>query len=127
MFFRWAVDYKPGESFRGGVPQRIQDDEVESYMALRAIDPTTAETKWEHRFTTTSGAGVLTTASGLLFSGSASSLIALESQTGQVRWSYQTGGNIGAAPITYVLDGRQYVVIPSGTMLTAFALPEWAE
>ena len=37
------------------------------------------------------------------------------------------GGNIGAAPVTYMLDGRQYVVIPSGTTLTAFALPAWDE
>ncbi len=126
-FFRWAVEYRPGESFRGGVPQRIADDEVDSYMALRAIDPTTADVRWEYRFTTTSGAGVLTTASGLLFTGSSSSLLAVDSRTGKALWNYQTGGNIGAAPVTYMLDGRQYVVIPSGTTLTAFALPAWDE
>jgi alcohol dehydrogenase (cytochrome c) len=125
-FFRWAVPYKPGESFRGGVPQRIQDDEVAPYMALRAIDPKTATTRWEYRFTAQSGAGVLTTASNLLFTGSSSSFMALDSRTGKPLWNYQTGGNIGAAPITYMLDGRQYVLIPSGTTLTAFALPAWA-
>jgi alcohol dehydrogenase (cytochrome c) len=96
-------------------------------MTLRAIDPTTAEMRWEHRFTTTSGAGVLTTASGVLFTGSASSIVAMNSKTGHVLWGYQTGGNIGAAPITYMLDGRQYVVVASGTTLTAFALPTSAE
>jgi alcohol dehydrogenase (cytochrome c) len=122
-FFRWAVEYRAGESFRGGMPQRNPGDEVENYMALRAIDPATAEIRWEHRFTTNSGAGVLSTASGVLFTGSASSLVAIDSSRGQTLWSYQTGGNIGSAPITYMLDGRQYVVIASGTTLTAFALP----
>ena len=51
----------------------------------------------------------------------------MESKTGRVLWSYQTGRNIGSAPISYTLDGRQYVVIASGTTLTAFALPTWAE
>jgi alcohol dehydrogenase (cytochrome c) len=122
-FFRWAVEYRRGESYRGGVPQRIADDEIDTYMALRAIDPTTGDMRWEHRFTTNSGAGVLTTASGVLFTGSATSLVAIDSKTGRVLWNYQTGGNIGSAPITYILDGRQYVVIASGTTLTAFALP----
>lgn len=126
-FFRWAVEYRRGESYRGGVPQRIADDEIDTYMALRAIDPTTGDMRWEHRFTTNSGAGVLTTASGVLFTGSATSLVAMDSKTGRVLWNYQTGGNIGSAPITYILDGRQYVVITSGTTLTAFALPTWAE
>ena len=125
MFFRWATPYKPGESFRGGLPQRVRDDETPTYMALRAIDPKTATMKWEYRFTSQSGAGVLTTAAGLLFTGSASSFMAMDSRSGKVLWNYQTGGNIGAAPITYVLDGRQYVLIPSGTTLTAFALPTW--
>lgn len=40
-------------------------------------------------------------------------------------WFYRTGSPIhGAAPITYMLDGRQYVLIPSGTIITAFGLPQ---
>jgi hypothetical protein len=38
-------------------------------------------------------------------------------------WHFQTGAAIYAAPITYMLDGRQFVLLPSGTTLFAFALP----
>jgi len=66
---------------------------------------------------------MLTTASGLLFTGGSGNLMALESKTGKVLWHYQTGAPIYAAPTTYMLDGRQQVLIPAGTTLTAFALP----
>jgi hypothetical protein len=49
--------------------------------------------------------------------------MAFDAESGQNLWHYQTGSRIwGAAAITYMLDGLQYVMIPSGTTLTAFAL-----
>jgi hypothetical protein len=51
--------------------------------------------------------------------------MAFEASTGQNLWHYQTGSRIwGAAAMTHMLDGRQHVLIPSGTTLVAFALPE---
>jgi outer membrane protein assembly factor BamB len=66
----------------------------------------------------------MSTASGLVFAGSQEGdFTALDASTGTKLWSYNTGANIyGAAAITYMLDGRQWVVIPSGTKLIAFAL-----
>ena len=50
---------------------------------------------------------------------------AFESRTGKLLWRYRTGSPIhGAAATTYMLDGRQYVLIPSGMTITAFELPE---
>jgi glucose dehydrogenase len=50
--------------------------------------------------------------------------MALDANTGKPLWHYQTGFALwGAAATTFMLDGRQYVVIPSGATLVAFALP----
>ena len=70
-------------------------------------------------------AGVMSTASGLVFAGdNEGNFMAFDSRTGKNLWRYSTGTPIwGAAPMTYMLDGRQYVVIASGTTLLSFALP----
>ena len=66
-----------------------------------------------------------TTASNLLFSGDGDgNLLALDSRTGKLLWRHQMGALLyGTSPITYVLDGRQHLLVPSGTTLTAWALP----
>jgi alcohol dehydrogenase (cytochrome c) len=51
-------------------------------------------------------------------------LYAFESTTGKLLWRFQTGGAVwGIAPISYMLDGRQWIVVPSGVTVTAFTLP----
>jgi alcohol dehydrogenase (cytochrome c) len=107
-------------------------DGPSQYSALRAIDPATGNMKWEHRFRNypsevnldLSG-GVMTTASGLAFSGDNDGyLYAFDSSNGKDLWRFQTGAPVwGIAPVTFMLDGAQWVVIPSGTSLTAFAVP----
>ena len=69
-----------------------------------------------------STAGILSTASGLVFASDADgNFIAIDGATGKHVWHFQTGSAIYAAPTTYMLGGRQYVVIPSGTTFFAFA------
>jgi alcohol dehydrogenase (cytochrome c) len=50
-------------------------------------------------------------------------VMAFDAASGANLWYFQTGSAIYAAPITYMLDGRQFVLVPSGTTLFAFALP----
>src|SRR5207253_4582506 len=97
-----------------------------------AIDPATGQRRWEHRYraypSTVSldlTGGLMSTASGLLFTGDNEGYFyAFESATGKQLWRFQTGAPVwGSAPITYMLDGRQWVVVPSGVTLTAFSLP----
>ena len=97
-----------------------------AYGALRAIDPATGARKWEFRYLSPSTAGLLTTASGLIFSGDdEGNLLALDSRNGKLLWRYQMGAPMhGTSPITYMLDGRQQVLVPAGTTLTAWALPQ---
>jgi alcohol dehydrogenase (cytochrome c) len=81
-------------------------------MALRA---STGEKVWEVKTRTPLGGGVLSTAGGLVFTGDAEGrLAAYDESDGRVLWSFQTGSGIRAAPITFQLDGRQYIAIASG-------------
>ncbi len=113
----------PGESSFGGVVKRDPD---KASGALRAIDAVTGERRWEFAYPSPSMAGVLSTASGLVFAGdNEGNFMAFASKTGAHLWHYQTGSPIwGAAAMTYTLDGRQQVLIASGTTLMAFALPQ---
>jgi alcohol dehydrogenase (cytochrome c) len=94
---------------------------------LRAIDYNTGKIAWRHDLSGGEpSAGVLTTASGVTFSGdSANSALALRTSDGATLWHAGTG-RVGNSPITYELDGRQYVLFGGGSVLYAFALPESA-
>jgi alcohol dehydrogenase (cytochrome c) len=98
--------------------------EPKRYGALRAIDPSTGERKWEIAYDDAGWAGVLATAGGVVFSGDhEGNFFAADSETGKKLFQFQTGAPLFAPPTSYAIDGRQYVVIPSGATLTAFALP----
>lgn len=126
-YFSWEQEYIPGQRYTGGAGQYIRDDpDMPHYGALRALNPASGERVWEFRYPTPSGAGLLTTASGLIFTGDEQgNLIALNSRSGEPLWSYQMGATLwGTSAITYMVDGRQYVLAPAGTNLTAWALFE---
>ncbi|HTR01515.1 MAG TPA: acido-empty-quinoprotein group A [Candidatus Acidoferrum sp.] len=92
---------------------------------LRALDYATGEVKWRHPLNGGGGsAGVLTTASGLTFTGdSINNALALNTKDGSTLW-HSGIGRVGNPPITYELDGRQYVLMASSGTLFAFVLPE---
>ena len=100
------------------------DYTVHSHGELRALDYATGEVRWRHDLYGGAGnAGVLTTASGLTFTGdAANSALALRTADGTTLW-HAGVGRVGNTPITYELDGRQYVLIGGGSALYAFALP----
>src|SRR5439155_8928831 len=91
---------------------------------LRAIDYRTGKVVWNHELGDGEGsAGVLTTGSGLIFTGDcALNVLALGTRDGSTLW-HSGIGRVGNSPITYELDGRQYVVVGGGSVLYAFALP----
>ena len=122
-YFPVKQEILPGRASNGGTVQR---DAEHSYGVLRAIDPTTVERKWEFKYPTPTMAGVMSTASGVVFAGdNEGNFMAFDARTGRNLWYYPTGSPIwGAAAMTYMLDGRQQVLIGSGTALMAFALPE---
>jgi len=91
---------------------------------LRAIDYQTGKIVWNHAIGDGAGtAGVLTTATGLTFSGDVpGNVMALRSSDGATLW-HKAIGKVNNAPITYELEGRQYLVVAGGGSLFAFALP----
>jgi alcohol dehydrogenase (cytochrome c) len=91
---------------------------------LRAIDYQTGAVRWNHDLLGgAAAAGVLATASGVIFTGdSAQSALALRASDGATLW-HSGIGRVNNSPITYELDGRQYVLFGGGSALYAFALP----
>ena len=118
-FYAYKPEYVAGERFAGGA-QRNQSD-LRCAARYRSV---TGERRWEFRYASPTSAGVPSTASGLVFAGdSEGNFMAFDGRTGKDLWHYQMGGPVFASANTYMLDGRQYLVLGSGTTLTAFALP----
>ncbi|HEV8416800.1 MAG TPA: acido-empty-quinoprotein group A [Bryobacteraceae bacterium] len=92
---------------------------------LRAIDYQTGKIAWDHPIGDGAGtAGVLTTETGLTFSGDVTgNVMALRTIDGATLW-HQNIGRMGNAPIAFELDGREYIVVGGGGSLYAFALPK---
>ncbi|HEY9514299.1 MAG TPA: PQQ-binding-like beta-propeller repeat protein, partial [Gemmatimonadaceae bacterium] len=93
---------------------------------LTAIDVETGQIRWqkwtEERML---GTGTMATAGNLVFYGEQQGLFhAADARTGQVLWTARTGGRVRAPPISYEIDGRQYVAIAAGTALFAYELGE---
>ena len=140
---RQAVDYVPGKSFTGGgwstatpVPNAPGTPalrrgpfnlwtEATGTGAVLAIDPQTGEHKWKFPMTDVTDSGILTTGSDLLFTGGREGYFqALDAQTGTLLWNANLGGQIVSGPITYEVNGRQYVSVIAGLSLVTFGLRE---
>jgi alcohol dehydrogenase (cytochrome c) len=92
---------------------------------IEAIDYQTGKIRWTHELGNgTPGSGVLTTSSGLTFTGDVNgNVLALDTNTGKTLWHAGSGSRIGTSPITYELAGRQYLLTSSGGVLFAWTLP----
>ena len=103
-----------------------RDRHVWGNSTLRALDYRTGRVVWNHELGDGGTiAGILTTAGRLMFTADNSgNLLALDPATGKTLWHLNAGGPLVASPMTYQLDGRQYVIIPVQDVMYAFALPE---
>ena len=114
VYFGFDQEFKVGVHFEAGGTVRPRDQKNWARFA-RSIR-SRRERKWEFRYPTTSASGVLSTASGLVFAGDGDgNLLAFESKTGKNLWHYQLGSALrSTSGTTYMLDGRQYLLVPSG-------------
>ena len=121
-YFKRDEDYVEGDRFTGGGGENILPQEAYQ-SAIRAIDPQTGDRRWEYLIQPRSTAGVLTTAGDLVFSGSVDGyLYALDASSGQELWHISVGGRVHAAPISYAVDGQQYVTVAAGNVVFTFGL-----
>jgi alcohol dehydrogenase (cytochrome c) len=143
IFRKEQVEYVPGRNFTGGghqvvtpvpgapavrigraTPINTWTDAV-GHGTVMAIDPNTGQTKWKFEQFDVTDSGILTTATDLLFTGGREGYFyALDARSGAVLWKASLGGQIVMGPITYAVDGRQYVSVISGNSLVTFGLPE---
>lgn len=97
--------------------------EAEGYGAIRAFDPKTGERKWEFKMSNLTMGGILTTTTNVLFSGGREGyFFALDARDGNFLWKVPLGGQISNGPMSYAINGRQYVVVAAGNALVSFAL-----
>ncbi|SMX32752.1 PQQ-dependent methanol/ethanol family dehydrogenase [Maliponia aquimaris] len=116
------ITYKKGAAYLGA-GFTIKPNYEDHIGSLKAIDPDTGELKWEYKNTAPLWGGVMTTAGGLVFTGTPEGkFIAFDDETGEILWSFQTGSGIVGQPVTWDMDGEQYVSIISGW---GGAVPLW--
>jgi alcohol dehydrogenase (cytochrome c) len=115
--------HEGGQNFAGAFPRGGGRGE-DTYSAIRAIDPKTGVKKWDYRMAMPrTDAGVLTTASDVLFSGGADgNFYALDARDGKLLWQTNLGPSVTSGPMTYSVDGNQYVSVVSGNVLFTFGL-----
>jgi len=107
------VVYKPGTVYMGVDYQMYRHKEKTGF--LKAFDVANRKWLWQLPSTLPMFSGVLATKGGVLFTGDLiGNALAVDAATGDVLWKFQTGSGINASPITYELDGKQYVAILSG-------------
>jgi alcohol dehydrogenase (cytochrome c) len=116
---KWEVGKWPAG---GGGERALSGDDA--YGAIRALDAVSGKMKWEFRLHAPSWVGTLATGGGLVFSGSdEGNFFALDADTGKPLWDINLGASIRSNPVTYAVDGKQYVFVTAGTTYFVFGLP----
>lgn len=134
-------EYVPGRTFTGGGftvlapvqgaptvgigrmnPINNWTNEV-GHAVLMAMDPDTGKERWRYEQYDVSDSGMLTTATDLLFTGGREGYLhAIDATSGELIWKVALGGQIVMAPVTYMVDGVQYLSVISGHVMVTFAL-----
>ena len=123
-FYIRDEEYIDGERFTGGGQQRMLP--IDSYTsAVRAIDPRTGNRRWEYQVQPQTWSGLLSTAGDIVFGGTVDGYFyALDAVSGEELWHISLGAEVRAAPMTYAVDGQQYVAIAAGNVVYSFGLIE---
>jgi alcohol dehydrogenase (cytochrome c) len=105
-------EFREGMAYWGGGAEPLKRDH---WGELKAFDAATGRQVWSWRHAHPIVSSALSTAGGLVFTGTGTGeLVALDARTGQLLWQFQTGSGIHSNPITYSVNGKQYVAVASG-------------
>jgi alcohol dehydrogenase (cytochrome c) len=127
------VPFTEGQFFAGTFPTMALPPMVgaatntrlpqEGYGTIQAVDPKTGQRRWEFRMSDVTDSGVLSTATDLVFAGGREGyFFALDAKTGNLLWKSTVGGQVASGPMTYAVNGRQYVAVSAGNNLFVYAL-----
>lgn len=125
-FVKSTMEWQSGRSYMGGTANPVPGESFTK--SLRAINIQTGAIVWDLPQVSgsqTASAGVLSTASGLVFFGENSgAFMAADAATGKALWEFPTNQVWKASPMTYVFDNKQYVAIATVNGIVAFGLPD---
>jgi alcohol dehydrogenase (cytochrome c) len=121
LYFKTKQEYIEGMWYQGSTTAAIPTEPTTG--SILAVNPATGDIRWKFELVSPPTSGLLSTAGGLVFAGDAQGyFFALDAVTGKVLWKFQTGGTVGAPPISYLYNGKQYIAIAAGQSLITFTL-----
>ena len=150
LFGATPIEYQEGRNFTGGVNQpfvpmpgeptkaipgapAIQGlqrapinnwTDAAGHGAIMAIDPATGDAKWKFTMTDVTDSGIVTTASDLLIAGGREGYLqVLDARNGTLLWKSNLGAQVRQNPMTFAVNGKQYIAAIAGLSLFVFALP----
>jgi len=135
VYTKRPVEYIAGQTYVGAYPTmampalgvRLQNQRrpEEGMGAIQAVDPQTGEIVWRHVTPEVTDSGVLSTASNLVFAGARDGYFyALNATNGAELWHLNLGGQVASGPISFAMDGKQYVAVSAGAAMFVFGLPD---
>ena len=129
-FSSGPAPYEPGKLYEGSGAGNFRfpqgKGQAPPSVGIVAFDPETGKAQWRFELAQYGlQSGVLATAGGLVFAASEEgNLIALDARTGKALWRFCAGTSIPSSPMSYSVDGKQYVAVSTANALFSFALPE---
>jgi alcohol dehydrogenase (cytochrome c) len=121
---------QPTQTFKEGKPyystgvKRIPSEKSQKILLAYSLDTGSFSWKYPQIGRGHSSGGIMSTAGGLVFFGDdAGSFEAVDARSGKPLWHFNTGQDMSASPMTYAVEGQQYVAIAAGSDVFSFALP----
>jgi alcohol dehydrogenase (cytochrome c) len=118
--------FEEGKQFQGRGTGGAFGSVPAGTQGVMAFDPETMRAQWKFELQQNSlSAGVMATAGGVVFAASGEgNFLALDAKSGKPLWHFAAGASIPSSPMSYSVDGKQYVAVSSNNILYAFALPD---
>lgn len=113
IYSRNFQPWEKGRLWLGGSFRLVPEEPATGILS--AIDPATGEIRWQRQVPAPMTGGALSTAGGLLFVGQGTGTFdAFDAATGELLWQFNTGAGVSGAPVSYQIDGVQYVAVAAG-------------
>jgi len=124
LYFLKPQEFSEGKTYYSTGVRHSPGDHGQKVLLAYSLESDKPAWRYVQAGSGHSSGGVMTTATGLLFFGDdAQSFEAVDAQTGRPLWHFNTGQSLHASPMSYAVNGKQYVAIAAGSDIFSFALP----